>query len=268
MVNGFTIFGLKIYFYAIIIILGAIAGAFLAGHEAKRKGLSGDTIWDVLPWLLIAGIIGARLWHVFTPSDSMLIDGKNPYFIYPLDIFKIRAGGLGIPGGIIAGVIALWVYARKKKINFAIWIDNIAPGVALAQAIGRWGNFVNQELYGNPTTLPWGIKIDAAHGGDPSLRYQPLFFYEFLLDMFIVGILLLVSRKLKTKLKDGDVFLLYAISYSLGRFFLEFLKVDQNTLWGLYTNQIVMGVLFVFSFGFLVIRHLKGRSKTKVEEAK
>ena len=88
MVNGFTIFGVKIYFYAIIIIIGAIAGAFLAAHEAKRKGLSADIVWDVLPWLLIAGIIGARIWHVLTPSESMLIDGKNPYFIYPLDILK------------------------------------------------------------------------------------------------------------------------------------------------------------------------------------
>ena len=263
MINGFTIFGLKIYFYAIIIIIGAIAGAFLAGYEAKRKGLPKDMIWDILPWLLIAGIIGARLWHVFTPADSMLIDGKNPYFIYPLDIFKIRAGGLGIPGGVIAGVLALWIYARKHKLSFAVWLDNVAPGVALAQAIGRWGNFFNQELYGNPTTLPWGIKIDAAHGGDPSLRYQPLFLYEFLLNLVNMGILLLVSRKLKTKLKDGDVFLLYVVIYSVGRFFLEFLKVDQNTLWGLYTNQIVMAVLFIFSTSFLIIRHLKGRKNNE-----
>ena len=193
----------------------------------------------------------------------MLIDGKNPYFIYPLDIFKIRAGGLGIPGGVIAGVLALWIYARKHKLSFAVWLDNVAPGVALAQAIGRWGNFFNQELYGNPTTLPWGIKIDAAHGGDPSLRYQPLFLYEFLLNLVNMGILLHVSRKLKTKLKDGDVFLLYVVIYSVGRFFLEFLKVDQNTLWGLYTNQIVMAVLFIFSTSFLIIRHLKGRKNNE-----
>jgi phosphatidylglycerol:prolipoprotein diacylglycerol transferase len=264
MINGFTILGVKIYFYAIIIIIGAVAGAFLAAHEAKRKGFSSDIVWDVLPWLLIAGIIGARLWHVFTPSDSMLIDGKNPYFIYPLDIIKIRAGGLGIPGGVIGGVIALWLYTRKKKLVFGQWMDTLAPGVALAQAIGRWGNFVNQELYGYPTTLPWGIKIDALHGGDPALRYHPLFFYEFLLNLLNVGILLLISRKWNSKFKNGDVFLIYVSIYSFGRFFLEFLKVDQNTIWGLYTNQLVMAVLFVFSVGFLLVRHLSGK-KTSAE---
>lgn len=264
MINGITIFGLKIYFYAIIIIIGAIAGAYLAGREAKRKELSSDVIWDMLPWLLIAGIIGARLWHVFTPSDSMLIDGKNPYFLYPLDILKIRGGGLGIPGAVIAGGVALWFYARKKKLVFGQWMDFIAPGVALAQAIGRWGNFVNQELYGNPTTLPWGIKIDAMHGGDPSLRYQPLFLYELLLNLVNVGILLLVSHKSSTKLKNGDIFLLYTIIYSLGRFFLEFLKVDQNTLWGLYTNQIVMALIFVAALVWMVLRHVPARKEITV----
>jgi phosphatidylglycerol:prolipoprotein diacylglycerol transferase len=263
MINYVSIFGLKIYFYAIIIIFGAILGAFLSAHEAKRKGLSTDIVWDVLPWLLIAGIIGARLWHVFTPSDSMLIDGKNPYFIYPLDILKIRAGGLGIPGAVIAGVLALWFYAKKKNLIFGQWLDFFAPGVALAQAIGRWGNFVNQELYGNPTTLPWGIKIDAAHGGNPALRYQPLFLYEFILDLLIVALLLILARKFVSKLKNGDIFLIYMISYSLGRFFLEFLKVDQNTVWGINTNQIVMGVLFVIGVVVLVIRHITSKKEQK-----
>jgi phosphatidylglycerol---prolipoprotein diacylglyceryl transferase len=263
MINGFTIFGLKIYYYAIIIILGAIAGAFLSGRVAKRKGLSTDIVWDVLPWLLIAGIIGARIWHVLTPSESMLIDGKNPYFIYPLDILKIRAGGLGIPGGVIAGVIALWVYAKKKKISFATWLDIFAPGVALAQGIGRWGNFVNQELYGYPTTLPWGIKIDAAHGGDASLRYQPLFLYDFFFNLFITAVLLIVSRKMSEKLKNGDIFILFAIIYSFGRFFLEFLKVDQNKLWGMGTNQLVMAVVFVVTLAVLIIRHLPRKVVTE-----
>jgi len=255
MQNYISIFGLKIYFYALIIITGALIGAFLASREAKRKGISPDIIWDVVPWLLIAGIIGARIWHILTPSTDMLIDGKNPYFIYPLDMLKIRNGGLGIPGGVIAGALALWIYCRRKKINFPLLLDILAPGVPLAQAIGRWGNFINQELYGHPTTLPWGIKIDAAHGGDPSLRYQPLFFYEFLLNLLNMAILLVVSRKMSTKLKDGDIFILYLVIYSLGRFFLEYLKVDQNVLWGIYTNQIIMGIVFILSTGFLIFRH-------------
>jgi len=112
--DGIVIFGLKIYFYALVIISGALLGAFLASKEAKRRGHNPEVIWDVLPWILIAGIIGARLWHVFTPSSSILINGVNPYFIHPLEAFNIRQGGLGIPGGVIAGVLALFLCPKEK----------------------------------------------------------------------------------------------------------------------------------------------------------
>ena len=169
---------------------------------------------------------------------------------------------MGIPGGVIAGVVALWIYTNRKKISFGLWLDNLAPGVALAQGIGRWGNFVNQELYGHPTTLPWGIKIDAAHGGNPALRYQPLFLYDFFFNLLITAILLIVSRKMGKKLKNGDIFILFAIIYSFGRFFLEFMKVDQSKLWGMGTNQLIMAVVFIGSLVLFVVRHL-----TKKESA-
>ncbi|KAF0111610.1 MAG: phosphatidylglycerol:prolipoprotein diacylglycerol transferase [Chloroflexi bacterium] len=262
MINGFTIFGIKIYFYALIIITGALLGAFLATKEAKRRGFNPDMIWDVLPWLLIAGIIGARLWHIFTPPASMLIDGKNPYFVYPLDMLNIRNGGLGIPGAVMAGVLALWIYARKKKISFATWLDISAPGLALAQAIGRWGNFFNQEVYGLPSKLPWAIFIDSTHrlpGYENIEKYHPTFFYEFLWNLLNVCILLWLSRKFGEKLKKGDVFLAYLIIYPVGRFLLEFIRLEYSPIAGININQAIMAVIAVFSACFLVFRHLKKR---------
>lgn len=260
MVNGFTIFGLKIYFYALIIIAGALLGAWLISREAKRKGMSGDLIWDVLPWVLMAGIIGARIWHVLTPSETILIDGKNPYFLYPLDILKFRSGGLGIPGGVIAGVLAFWIYAKKKKVSFAKWVDVMVPGVALAQAIGRWGNFFNQEVYGLPTSLPWGIFIDPAHrlpGFESIEYYHPTFFYEFLWNLLNMFILLWVGRKFAGKIKDGDVLLLYMVIYPLGRFLLEFIRLESSPIAGVNINQVAMAVIGILSVVALIIRHWK-----------
>ncbi len=108
MVNGFTIFGIKIYFYALIIITGAILGALLAARVAKKRGMDPDIVWDILPWVLIAGIIGARIWHVLTPDSTMLIDGKNPYFIRPIEIFNIRNGGLAGKGSVLHAGLTHW----------------------------------------------------------------------------------------------------------------------------------------------------------------
>jgi len=268
MINGFTIFGLKIYFYALIIISGALLGAWLISREAKRKGMPGDLIWDALPWILMAGIIGARVWHVLTPNEALLIDGKNPYFMYPLDIFKFRQGGLGIPGGVMAGALAFWFYARKKKISFSKWLDVFAPGVALAQAIGRWGNYFNQEVYGFPSNLPWAIYIDPAHripGFENVERYHPTFLYEFLWNLLNMAILLWVSRKFAGKLKSGDVFLLYMVIYPLGRFLLEFIRLEYSPIAGVNINQVVMAVIGILSAAALVLRHLKKKPALPIE---
>ena len=265
--DGIIIFGLKIYFYALVIITGAILGAFISARELKRRNMDPDMIWDVLPWLLIGGIIGARLWHVLTPSSSMLVDGKNPYFIHPIEVFYIRQGGLGIPGGVMAGVLALWIYARKKKLSFRTWLDVLAPGLALAQAIGRWGNFFNQEIYGLPTTatkFPFAIYIDQAHrlaGHLTDEYYLPTFFYEFLWNLLNMGILLLLPRKLGDKMKPGDNFLVYLIIYPVGRFFLEFIRLEYSPIAGINANQTVMAVIAVLATAILVWRHVKKDNK-------
>ena len=264
MSDGFLIFGLKVHYYGVIIMFGAVLAAFLAVREAKRRNLDGEIVWDMLPWLLIAGIVGARLWHIFTPPASMLIDGRNPYLIHPLDALKIWNGGLGIPGAVMGGALALYIYCWVKKTSFLTWLDIIAPGLALAQGIGRWGNFVNQEVYGLPSNLPWAIYIDPAHrlpGYQNVAYYQPTFLYESLWNLLNMALLLVLGRKFAERLKAGDLFLIYLLFYSFGRFLLEFIRVDYSPIAGLNINQTLMAVVFVGAGAGLIIRHLLKRKE-------
>jgi phosphatidylglycerol---prolipoprotein diacylglyceryl transferase len=163
--------------------------------------------------------------------------------------------------------LALFIYARKKKVSFYSWLDVIAPGLALAQAIGRWGNFFNQEIYGLPSTLPWAIYIDPAHrlpGYEQFSTYQPTFFYEFLWNLLNMYMLLLLPRKLGDKLKPGDNFLIYLIIYPVGRFFLEFIRLEYSPIAGLNINQTVMAVVAVAATITLVVRHLKKKEPAVV----
>jgi phosphatidylglycerol:prolipoprotein diacylglycerol transferase len=146
------------------------------------------------------------------------------------------------------------------------WADIIAPGLALGQAIGRWGNFFNQEVYGKPTNLPWGIKIDLAHrlpGFENVERYHPTFFYEFLWNLLNMFVLLWVARKFKEKLKPGDIFFLYLIIYSFGRFMLEFIRIVNSPIAGINSNQALMGFIFIASMIVMFVRH-KRPSKEEV----
>lgn len=259
MSDGFQIGPVYIYYYGVIIMIGALAALWLALREARHRDLDPEIVWDVVPWLLIAGIIGARLWHVFTPSKSMGA-GVDYYLSNPIEILKIRKGGLGIPGAILGGVVALIIYARKKKINFYTWADVIMPGLALAQAIGRWGNFINQELYGSPTDLPWAIYIDEANRLPEFMQYStyhPMFLYESLWNLMNMFLLLVMERQWKDKLLPGDLLFTYLIMYPLGRFLLEFMRLDSSMVGGVNINQATMAVVMIFSIVMLVIRHRK-----------
>ena len=273
MPSGFSIGPLYIRFYGILIMLGAVAAAFLAEREARRRKINSEFVWDGLIWVLIGGIIGARLWHIFTPPPSMLVldptTGQyiNPYFIHGvpqfLDIISIWKGGLGIPGAIIGGGLALYLYCRHRKMSFLMWADIAAPGVALAQAIGRWGNFFNQELYGKPSSLPWAIYIDPNHrvpGYTQFSNFHPLFLYESIWNLLNMGLLLWLSRKFPNKLKEGDLFLIYLVGYPFGRFFLEFLKLDAPRVGTININQTVMLVVMVIAIVLLFLRHRLGTS--------
>jgi phosphatidylglycerol:prolipoprotein diacylglycerol transferase len=255
-----------IYFYGILITLGVIVAAVVAQIEAKRRGLNPEIVLDMLFWLVFAGIVGARLWHILTPPPSMVERGITTmyYFTHPLEMLAIRNGGLGIPGAVIGGAIALWFYARKYKLDFLTWTDIAAPGLALAQAIGRWGNFFNQELYGAPTSLPWKIFIDPAHrlpGYENFSYFHPLFFYEFLWNVANGIFLLLIGRKLVKWLKPGDLLLMYMIIYPVGRFFLDFVRLDASELAGINANQTFMAIVAICATIVLVTRHKTSRVK-------
>jgi len=264
--NGFDIplpflnTSFHIYFYGILIMLGVVAAAFLAQSEAKRHGINPDYIWDSLFWVVLAGIVGARIWHIFSPPPSMVAQGITTgwYLSHPLDMINIRNGGLGIPGAIIGGAVALWLYCRNKKISFLSLVDTIVPGVALAQAIGRWGNFFNQELYGKPTNLPWKIYIDPAHRVPGFQNYNfftPLFLYESLWNLLNMAILLWMARRFEKWLKAGDLFYIYMIMYSIGRFFLEFLRVDSSQVGGINFNQTFVVLVALGAGVFLFLNH-------------
>lgn len=269
MPTGFYIGPLYIYFYGIILMLGALAGGWLASTLAKRRGYDPDLVWDALIWALIGGIIGARLWHIFTPTQSLVDQGITTgwYLTHPLDAINIRRGGLGIPGAVIGGAIAVFFFCRHRKFPFLPFADFAAPALALAQAIGRWGNFVNQEVYGAPTNLPWAVHIEPQYrlAQFASVEtYHPLFLYESIWNLINLGVLLWLGQRYKSKLKDGDIFLTYLVIYPVGRFFLEFLRLDASMVGGINANQIFMAIVAVCAGAALFLRHRNG-SASKAE---
>jgi len=254
--QGFYIGNYLVHFYGILLMTGAVAGAFLASREAKRRGHDPEMVWDLLIWLVIAGVIGARLWHVFTPPPSAIAAGITTkyYLTHPLDLINIRSGGLGIPGAVIGGAIALYFYARKHGLSFAEWADIAAPSLALGQAIGRWGNFFNQELYGARSDLPWAIYIEAE-----GATFHPLFLYESLWNLANMAFLIWLSRRFSGRLKTGDLLLTYLITYPVGRFLLDFLRLDAALVGGININQTFMAVIAVCAGAALLWRHRPGR---------
>jgi len=244
----------QIYYYGLILMTGVATAAYLATVEAKRREQDPELVWDMLIWLVIGGVIGARLWHVFTPSPSSIAAGRTTlfYLTHPLDMIDLRSGGLGIPGAVLGGMLAMYFYARKNSLNFLMWADIAVPAVALGQAIGRWGNFVNQELYGARTNLPWAIYIE--HEGD---YFHPLFLYESIWNLLNMAFLLWLGRRYSERLKQGDLLIIYAIMYPVARFFLDFLRLDASEIGGININQSIMAVVAICASVALFLRHRK-----------
>jgi phosphatidylglycerol:prolipoprotein diacylglycerol transferase len=249
-----------IRFYGIILMTGVLAAAYLITREARRRGHDEEIVWDGLIWVVIGGVLGARLWHILTPPPSMVELGITTqyYLTHPMDAIAIWKGGLGIPGAVIGGGIAMYFLSRKRNLDFAVWADLAAPGLALGQAIGRWGNFVNQELYGAPTDLPWGIFIDLPHRLPEFANqeyYHPTFLYESLWSLGSVILLLWISRRYTERIKGGDIFLGYIVLYSTIRFLLEFIRLDSSVVAGLNANQSFVLIVGILSLATLIIRH-------------
>ena len=262
---SFDAYGIHIGFlyfryYGMIIMFGAVVAAVLSQRMLRKTDIDPDLVWDGLIWALIFGLIGARLYHVFTPSQSLLDQGIDTkyYFQHPLTILTTWQGGLGIPGAIAGGAFGLYLFARRRGLDIYFLLDIATPGVALAQAIGRWGNFINQELYGPPTDLPWKIYIRPVNriSGYESFEYfHPLFLYESLWNLGNAILLFWLWRKHYEQMKKGDLFLVYLITYPLGRFLLEFIRLDYVPMWGINFNQMAMLVVAFISGAALLLRH-------------
>jgi len=260
-----------IYWYGILIIVGAMAGAYVATIEAKRRGIDPEHVWNALLIALILGIVGARLYHVIS-SPTWPNTNLQYYLDNPIQIFNTRSGGLAIYGAVAGGLLGVYLYSRYAKLSFWLTVDIGMSGLAIGQAIGRWGNFFNQELYGYPTTLPWGIPIDAVHRlpifADPTqypvetTRFHPSFLYESLWMLGVAILLLVIARRWKSA-KPGDLLLLWGMLYGFGRFLIEFQRPDAWLISGIATAQLIGIALLVVCGVVLMYRHT-GPSKAQL----
>ena len=247
--NSLDIGSLELRAYGLMIALGVLAAAWLFHRRFTQRGPSPELASSTTGWAVIAGLVGSRIYHVIT--DWKTYQGNWG------ESWQIWEGGLGIPGAVIAAAAVMWVYARQKGIPLSDIADSVAPALPLGQAIGRWGNWFNQELYGRPTDLPWALEIDIEHR--PSHRpeyvdnetFHPTFLYECIWNLALVGALLWVGKRFT--LKPGRLFGLYVLGYSLGRLWIEFIRVDiASELAGVRVNIWVMLALVIGSVAYLL----------------
>jgi phosphatidylglycerol---prolipoprotein diacylglyceryl transferase len=254
---------LPVYWYGIGYALGLAAVYLLLTRLAKRAGEDPDLVGNGMIVIAIAALIGGRLYHVI-----------DQWALYKDDLLKIVLPpytGLGVYGGIIVGIVVLVWYTRRLGVSFWRWADIIAPALFLMQAIARWGNFFNQELYGPPTTLPWGIPIECQHRipaypcaqyAFETTRFHPLFLYESLSGLLGLLFLLWVGRRFRDRLRPGDIVLLFFVWYGIVRFLLELLRADNWTFFGVPTAMLVSGAFILGSLIVLAWRHRPGTPRT------
>ena len=256
-----------IYWYGVLIVTGVMLGAIYAAWRARQDSENPDHVCNALIAAIILGIIGARIYHVFSEPQGGMV-GWSYYRQHPIEVFYIRQGGLGIYGAIAGGVLGVLIYAWRAKLRPLQWLDYGAPGLALGQAIGRWGNFINQELYGPPTNRPWGLIIDPEYriapynnltAYPPDTLFHPTFLYESLWCLLVFITLALIAHKLKERLLGGDILLGYIVGYSLGRFFIEYFRPDAWVIGPIAAAQLVAILCVVGGVALLVIRHAKAR---------
>ena len=233
--------------YAFCIIIGVFVAVWLGNKRWIARGGTAGTVADIAVWAVPFGLVGGRLYHVITDYELYFTHGKDW-----VNAFKIWEGGLGIWGAIALGALGAWIGARRRGIALPAYADAIAPGIAFAQAIGRWGNWFNQELYGNPTKLPWGLKITSSAGDRVPGVYQPTFLYE---SLWCVGVALLVMwADRRFRLGHGRAFALYVAAYCTGRFWIEHMRSDYaHHILGLRLNDWTAIIVFLAAVAYIVI---------------
>ena len=256
------VLGLPIRAYALCIVLGIVAAVLILEYRLRSRGVAPWASLDVAVWAVPFGIVGARIYHLITsPQDYFGAGGQ------PIRAFYIWEGGLGIWGAVAGGALGAWLAARQLRLPFSVLADSLAPGLPVAQAIGRFGNWFNNELYGSVTTLPWGLRVHDMDRNNPGHAtvidgkavtlpdlYQPTFLYEAIWDVGVAVLVWLLDRKYK--FGRGRAFALYAMAYTVGRFWIEMLRTDQaNHFFGIRLNVFTAAVVFVLALIYFVMMH-------------
>lgn len=243
--------------YAFCIIIGVFVAVWLGNKRWIARGGRPGTVADISVWAVPFGLVGGRLYHVITDYQLYFSEGRDW-----VDAFKIWEGGLGIWGAIAFGAVGAWIGCRRRGIPLPAWADALAPGIAFAQAIGRWGNWFNQELYGKATDLPWALKITSAEDGRVPGTYHPTFLYE---SLWCIGVgFLVIWADRRFKLGHGRAFALYVASYCAGRGWIEYMRVDDaHHVLGLRLNVWTAIAVFVLAVVYFV---LSARSRPGREE--
>lgn len=240
--NGFNIFGLQIHFYALTMLSGILVAAWWGQRRFVARGGDSEKFQNAVFVSVIFGIIGARLYHIITDYELYFLPGRNP-----IDALKIWQGGLGIWGAIGVGGVAMWVMCRRQGLNFPAMADVLATPIMLAHMIARFGNYWNQELFGRPTGLPWGLYVDPEHrppGFEGYATFHPTFLYEMIWTG--LGTLVLIALERRFRLGRGKTFVTYVVWYTFGRFFVEALRIDPaNHIGGFRVNNYVSLIVFV-----------------------
>lgn len=235
--------------YALGIIIGALLAIWIGERRFRARGGDEGVIADIAIWAIPFGIVGARLYHVVTDPQLYFADGQDP-----IDAFKIWQGGLGIWGAVAGGALGAYIAARRAGVSFSMVADSLAPGLLVAQAVGRLGNYFNQELFGKPTEVPWALEIDPENrpaGFVQFATYHPTFLYELLWNLAAAALLIAIDRRFK--LTGGRLFALYVMFYTAGRFWIEQLRIDTvNEIGPFRLNVWTSMIVFALALAYFV----------------
>lgn len=257
--NAVHVGPLTIRLYAACIILGVIVAVWLTERRWVDRGGRRGTPADIAAWAVPAGLVGARVYHVITDPELYFGAGKDW-----VNIFYVWHGGLGIWGAVAGGALGAIYACRRYGVRVLPFLDAAAPGVVIAQAIGRWGNYFNQELFGRHTDLPWALRVTQPEGSNPPGLYHPTFLYESIWDLGVAGLVIWADRRFR--LGFGRAFALYVAAYTAGRACIEALRIDHaNHYLGLRLNDYVSIAVFLAAVAYLVLRRGSGREEVVQE---